>query len=108
MSLIPGASRVDNPAVKNRLYALAAVAVLVLLGPLLTVAEAQCSMCGTVGLGADDPLVRGMFQSIVFLVSMPFVLLATVGGWLFLQIRDAAVPEKPETRLIPFRRDGRE
>ena len=53
-------------------------------------AGAQCAMCGMVGQGPDDPLVKGMFRSILFMVSMPFALLFSVGGWLVYKLRDQA------------------
>ena len=53
-------------------------------------AGAQCVMCGTVGQGPDDPLVKGMFRSIIFMLLMPFTLLCSVGGWLAYKLRDQA------------------
>jgi hypothetical protein len=42
-----------------------------------------CAMCATGIGGANDPLARGMNISILFLMSMPFLLTASVGGWLW-------------------------
>jgi hypothetical protein len=56
-------------------------------------------MCGTVGNGAEDPLVRGMFRSLVVMVSMPFSVVGAVSGWLYYRVRrgepgaDAAAAE---------------
>lgn len=58
-----------------------------------------CAMCGTVGTGADDPLVKGMFVSILFMVSMPFAVCSSVGGWLWYRTRQArslALPGETE------------
>jgi hypothetical protein len=41
------------------------------------VAWAQCAMCGTAIQGQDDPLARGLFWSVVFLISLPYTI---VGG----------------------------
>ena len=41
-----------------------------------------CAMCKTALGGPEDPLAIGLNASILFLMSMPFVLLASVGGWL--------------------------
>jgi hypothetical protein len=44
-------------------------------------------MCRTALGGPEDPLARGLNVSILFLLSMPFVLLGTVGGWFFYMFR---------------------
>jgi hypothetical protein len=65
-------------------------------------------MCGTVGTGADDPLVRGMFASLMVMVSMPFALVAAVGGWFLYHRRRRPPPPRPEEggpHLLDFRRD---
>lgn len=41
-----------------------------------------CAMCKTALGGPEDPLAIGLNASILFLMSMPFVLLASVGAWL--------------------------
>jgi len=62
---------------------LGALAVSVLIAVTPGLSEAQgCAMCGTVGNGPDDPLVKGMFRSIMFLVAMPFAVVGSIGGWL--------------------------
>ena len=63
-----------------------ALALIVVLA-LPALASAQCAMCGTVGQGKNDPLVKGMFASILFMVSMPFAVVGTLGGWLWSQHR---------------------
>ena len=69
-------------------------------------------MCSTVGQGASDPLVRGMYYSILLMVSMPFAVVAAVGGWFVFRSRTGAsdVPEEPpaggggKPRVIDIRR----
>ena len=63
-----------------------ALAVLVLFA-LPALASAQCAMCGTVGQGKKDPLVKGMFASILFMVTMPFAVVGTLGRWIWTQHR---------------------
>jgi hypothetical protein len=46
-----------------------------------------CAMCKTALGGPEDPLARGLNISILFLMSMPFLLVAGVGGWLFYMFR---------------------
>ncbi len=41
-----------------------------------------CAMCKTALGGPGDPLSSGINTSILFMMSMPFVLFAVVGGWL--------------------------
>ena len=73
-----------------------AIGLLVLGLAMAAPAGAQCVMCGTVGQGKNDPLVKGMGASIVFMVSMPFAVVATVGGWLWKNRRglDPANPDE--------------
>jgi len=75
---------VDNHPMKTASRALlGALAVSVLIAVTPGLSEAQgCAMCGTVGNGPDDPLVKGMFRSIMFLVAMPFAVVGSIGGWL--------------------------
>jgi heme/copper-type cytochrome/quinol oxidase subunit 2 len=37
-------------------------------------AAAQCAMCGTAMQNGDDPLNRGLFWSVVFLISLPYTI----------------------------------
>ena len=41
-----------------------------------------CAMCKTALGGPEDPLAIGLNASILFLMSMPFVLIGSVGAWL--------------------------
>lgn len=72
-----------------------------------------CAMCGTVGQGKDDPLVQGLFASILFMVSMPAALVLAVGGWFFYRLRHGEPDEPalddergdPGARVVEFRRE---
>ena len=39
-------------------------------------------MCGTATGGAGDPLARSLSISTLFMLSMPFLIFLSVGGWL--------------------------
>lgn len=58
-------------------------------------------MCQTVMPQAGDPLARGMFWSVLLLMTMPFLIGSSIGGWLFYkhwrmgQGRRAAAPVVP-------------
>ena len=40
-----------------------------------------CAMCRTALGGSEDPVARGFFWSILFLMSAPYTILGSVGGW---------------------------
>ena len=66
--------------------ALGGIALLAFLAICVSVAPhvAQgCPMCEAAVDGAKDQLGRGLNVSIAFMMSMPFALLGSVGGWLF-------------------------
>lgn len=51
------------------------------MAPRVSLAQG-CAMCAT-AIGNDAPLARAMNISVLFLMSMPFLLTAAVGGWLW-------------------------
>jgi len=100
----------DNPLMPVRMGRLLRPLLALVLAALPASAFGQCSMCGTVGQGAEDPLVRGMFVSTLVMVSMPFTVVALVGGWFYYKFRRGAFdpPEQEgseEDRVVTFRRD---
>ncbi|HKY34090.1 MAG TPA: hypothetical protein VJV23_16290 [Candidatus Polarisedimenticolia bacterium] len=52
-----------------------------------------CAMCGTAVGEAADPLARSISASVLFMVSMPFVLFVSVAGWLVARHRSARKEE---------------
>lgn len=64
-----------------------------------------CAMCKTAIGGAEDPLARGLNVSILFLVSMPFVLLGSVGGWFYYLYRRSR-RHMPMLRLVQTAKEG--
>jgi hypothetical protein len=74
---------------KAVLAAALAAAVLFLAAP---EAVAQgCAMCGTAVSSSKDPLAKGMFISILIMLAVPNLLLASIGGWLYYMYRRAAL-----------------
>jgi heme/copper-type cytochrome/quinol oxidase subunit 2 len=70
-----------------------------------------CAMCKTAIGGPGDPLASGINTSIMFMMAMPFVLFAAVGGWLtymFWGYRATAAGEAGETPDLPFLSSERE
>jgi heme/copper-type cytochrome/quinol oxidase subunit 2 len=48
-----------------------------------------CAMCGTAAGGATDPLARSLSASVLFMMSMPFLIFFSVAGWLVWRFRRA-------------------
>lgn len=72
---------------------------LVLLGSPEKAAAQGCAMCRT-ALAGDDPLSQGIFWSVLLLMSAPFVVAGSIGGWLFYQYRRAhSSPRRPASVL---------
>ena len=97
----------DNPSViPSPIYRAARCLVIGAVAAALPVlAEAQCAMCGTVGQGANDPLVKGMFASILLMVSMPTSLACAVGGWFAWRHRHGSSDDDAMTALETLTND---
>ncbi|HXG22186.1 MAG TPA: hypothetical protein VNN62_24340 [Methylomirabilota bacterium] len=59
-----------------------------------------CAICQTVLPQANEPLARGMFWSVLFLLSAPFAVGAVIGGWLLYQYRRANHTHRPELAVV--------
>jgi hypothetical protein len=75
---------------------------LVLLGAALLAAPGDvlaqgCAMCRTALGGADDPLARGFYWSVLFLMSAPYIVAGSLGAWLAYRV---FVRRLPETGLL--------
>lgn len=46
-----------------------------------------CAMCKTALEGANDPLTQAFNTSVLFLMAMPYVVVGTIGGWIYLASR---------------------
>jgi hypothetical protein len=66
---------------RSALRLLAGAAAVLLTGPDAPLAQG-CSMCRTAIESADDPLARGINLSVALLVSAPFAIAGSIGGWL--------------------------
>ena len=76
---------------------------LALTGLLPARALAQgCAMCKTALSGSEDPLAVGLFWSVMLMMGMPFVLLASVGGWIFYTYRNASRSPHPPAEVLAF------
>jgi hypothetical protein len=60
-----------------------------------------CAMCRTVLVG-DDPLAQGIFWSILLLMSAPFVVAGSIGGWLLYQYWRAQSPQRRAASIVPL------
>lgn len=74
---------------KALLIAALAVLALVLAAP--EAAAQGCAMCGTAVTSPKDPLAKGMLVSILIMLAVPNLLLASIGGWLYYMYRRAAL-----------------
>jgi len=93
-----------NPAVtfsRSIAIALLAVGALAMLLPAETLAQG-CAMCQTVMPRGDDPLARGMFWSVLLLMTAPFVIGASIGGWLFYQYYNARRAQRTPATVLPL------
>jgi hypothetical protein len=75
------------------------LAAALLLVPLLEAVAAACPTCKD-ALSTSDParanLVRGYFYSILFMMSMPFVLLGTFGSYMYFEVRRARARQEAD------------
>lgn len=70
----------------SRLLGIAAPSLLVAgyVGGMPQEALAQgCAMCQTLLSGANEQVTQGMLRSAFFLMTMPFVVFGSIGGWIF-------------------------
>lgn len=90
------------------------MAALAVVGLLLSAEPAfsQCAMCGTSLQDTDGPLARGIFWSVVFLISLPYSIVAGFISFLYWRSRQARIAERarPSLHLVPAvsgKEDGR-
>lgn len=85
---------------RTTLLALVATAIVVVaLGWADGVLAQGCAMCKTTLDGTSDPLVEALNVSVLFMMSMPYLIVGTIGSWIYFASRrghDAAPP--PESR----------
>jgi len=62
-----------------------------------------CAMCQTVLPQAGEPIARGMFWCVLLLLTAPFALCATIGGWLVYQYRRATHAQSFTASVLTLR-----
>jgi len=64
-----------------------------------------CAMCQAVLPRGDDPLARGLFWSVLILLTAPFVVTGAIGGWVYYRHRKSLSSEHAShTTIVPFSR----
>ena len=86
----------DRRSADSGSRARSAAAALLLAVPAQVLAQG-CAMCRTTLQGQDDPLVGAINTSVIFLMSMPFLIVGTVGGWMYLTVRRHRIGSPAET-----------
>ena len=81
-----------------RFLALTLVAVAVVPADVLA---QSCAMCATALSDANDPVTRAFNWSIIVLISAPYTLAATAGGWLLYKYWWGQ-PRRPAPRIFPI------
>ncbi len=61
-----------------------------------------CAMCQTVMPHANEPMARGMFWSVLFLMTAPFVVGVSIGGWLFYKYWSARRAQRTTASVLPL------
>lgn len=77
------------------------IAGLVLLASPEKAVAQGCAMCRT-ALTGEDPLSQGIFWSVLLLMSAPFVVAGSIGGWLFYQYRRAHSSPRRTASVLPL------
>lgn len=80
--------------------ALFALAAIVLVALPDDVFAQGCAMCGTAVGDTDDPLARSLSASILFMVSMPFLVFFSVAGWIAYRVRQTRLADPDNMRSI--------
>lgn len=87
----------------SRVLASFVVAIAASLLPATRALAQGCAMCGN-SLAPNDPATGAMNASIVFLLLMPYALLASVGGWLYLRYRHSGPRPRGSVIALPWAR----
>jgi hypothetical protein len=81
---------------RRALPAVGGLIVLAALVALPVVAAAQgCAMCKTTLEGSTDPLVGALNTSVLFMMAMPYAIVATIGSWIYFVSRRGSAAEVP-------------
>jgi hypothetical protein len=100
--------RQTSAKLRRRIGVVGAIAALTILAiDLLVPAQSfaqGCAMCATY-LNGTDPRSDAFKTSILFLMTMPFLIVGTVGGWILWMYRRKSI-RRPELRLLRAEREG--
>lgn len=78
--------RTRFPSFVSRLFGVSALTFLAAYSPGGVPQEALaqgCAMCQTLLSGANEQVTQGMLRSAFFMMTMPFVVFGSIGGWIF-------------------------
>ena len=98
--------RTRLPSFVSRLLGIAAPPFLVAgyIGGLPQEALAQgCAMCQTLLSGANEQVTQGMLRSAFFLMTMPFVVFGSIGGWIFYRYWKTNRAHRAQGAMQPIR-----
>ncbi len=62
-----------------------------------------CAMCQTVMPKGDEQLAHGMVVSVLLLMAMPFVVVTSIGGWVFYSYWRARRRQDRPASVLPLR-----
>lgn len=60
-----------------------------------------CAMCQTLFPSANEQVAQGMLRSAFFLMSMPFVVFGSIGGWIAYRYWKTRHPRQPDQSISP-------
>jgi len=64
-----------------------------------------CAMCGN-SFAPNDPVQQAMNTSVIFLLLMPYTMVAGVGCWLYFRYRHKGAPRRAAVIALPWVRAG--
>ena len=62
-----------------------------------------CAMCQTVMPRLGDPMARGMFWSVLFLMTAPFAVVVSIGGWIVYRYQRVRRTQRTTAPVFPLK-----
>ncbi|MBI3796794.1 MAG: hypothetical protein HY268_07485 [Deltaproteobacteria bacterium] len=93
-----------NPAVtlsRSVIITSLVLSVLAMMFPSRVLAQG-CAMCQSVMPHGSEPMARGMFWSVLFLMTAPFAVGISISGWLFYQHWHARRAQRMTAAILPL------
>ena len=75
------------------------------LAPAARAVAQGCAMCGG-SFAPNDPATKAINTSVIFLLLMPYTMLAAVSGWLYLRYRRTSSRRRTTVTTLPWVRAG--